>query len=140
MYYVLLAIPAAVLLFLMLAYWQAMYRMGYLDEVIAKVPNLLPMDAVTALLILFVFNYGLHDVSGHSLFMQIDTSPAQTRVAAFMTLMAALLLARFNAWDRFTTPTLVGMREAAVASLIALRIIERGEDIARKDRANRRLK
>ena len=117
-----------------------MYRMGYLDEVIAKVPNLLPMDAVTALLILFVFNYGLHDVSGHSLFMQIDTSPAQTRVAAFLTLMAALSVARFSAWNRFTVPTLTGMREAAVFSLIALRIIERGEDIARKDRANRRLK
>lgn len=140
MYYVLLAVPAAILLFLMFAYWQALYRMGYLDQVIEKVPTQLPTDAATALLILFVFNFGVHASSGHSLLMEIDTSPAQTRVAAFLTLMGALLLARFNAWDRFTTPTLVGMREAAVASLIALSIIERGEDIARKDRANRRLK
>lgn len=140
MYYVLLAVPAAMLLFLIFAYWQALYRMGYMDEVIAKVPNRLPTDAAVTLLTLFLFNYGFYASSGHSLLMEIDTSPAQTRLAAFATLLAALLVTRFNAWDRFTKPTLVGMREAAVASLIALRIIERGEDIARKDRANRRLK
>lgn len=139
MFFVMTLVPVTMLCFAVVTYWRALASLGLASEVIARAPRMLPLDAVALLFAAMVVYWALQGWSGFMLpFLQ--SGPLGTGGTSFMALLCCLssmAVAFVNAGDRFTTPTVAGLREAAVRTVVTLRILDRAEDLVVPPRARK---
>lgn len=134
MYYGLLLVPSLINVFVIVTFWRSLAKLGFTDEVIKRAPNMLPLDGVAVLLCAMVGYLALHSWTGLSLEFA-DTAPNSvigTTLIATICCLTAMGITRYNSGDRFTTPTVVGIKESVVRTLLTLRVIDRAEEILRR--------
>lgn len=126
MFYILTLIPVLMLSTAILRYWRSLSRLGYLREVITHAPNMLALDGVSLLLAGWTAYWGMHSWFGITLPILQHGLMAEWQVTfmAVVCCAATCAIAYFNAGERFTHPNLAGMREAALRTLAAHRIID----------------
>jgi hypothetical protein len=126
MIYILTLIPVAMLSIAIVRYWRSLKRLGHVKEVISHAPNMLALDGVSLLLAALTVYWSLHSWFGFTLPM-LQRRPMEEWQVTFMALVssiAACAIAYVNAGERFTHPTVAGMRGAALRTLAAHRIID----------------
>ena len=119
-------IPAALMSLAIVRYWYWLRRLGYAGEVVGHAPNMLALDGVSLLMAALSAYWSLHGWFGVTLPILQDGPMADWQVT-FMTIVstcACCAVAYFNAGQRFVHPSMAGMREAALRTLAALRIID----------------
>jgi hypothetical protein len=119
-------IPAALMSLAIVRFWYWLHRLGYTGEVVGRAPNMLALDGVSLLMAALSGYWSLHGWFGLTLPLLQDGPMADWQVAflAIVTSVGCCVVAYFNAGERFTHPSLAGMREAALRTLAALRIID----------------
>lgn len=129
--YPILLVPAFVSVFVIVVWWRSLLAIGFAGEVAGRAPNMLPLDAVSVFLSSMVGYLALHAWSGYELtfFGSLPQSSLGTSVLATVCCLVSMLITLSNCGDRFTVPTVAGLRESAVRTLLTLRIIDRAEDI-----------
>lgn len=134
--YALLLVPSLLNVYVILTWWRAVSRLGFTDEIIRRAPNMLPLDVVAIFLAVMVGYLAIHAWTGFSLtfFGPLPQSDLGTTVLAMFCCFISLGNAWMNASDRFSVPTVAGLRESAVRTLVTLRIIDRAEDILKEKR------
>lgn len=131
MFFLLTLVPVRLQCFLIVRFWQALAKLGFASEVISRAPCMLPLDAVAGMLAAMVGYWGLHSWGGFMLPM-LQREPFSDGASMFMALfcsLSSMAVTFFNASDRFATPTVAGMREAAVRTVVTLRILDTAEDV-----------
>lgn len=133
MIYGVILAPSALSIYVIAMYWRSLLRIGFVGEVVGRAPNMLILDLMSVYAALMVGYWGVHAWTGHALtvFPSAPQTDAGTLLAALACFFVLVLILRFNASDRFTIPTVAGIREAAIRSLLTLRIIDRAEDVFR---------
>ncbi|RMH94404.1 hypothetical protein EBB59_01530 [Lysobacter pythonis] len=139
MIYGIILMPSALSICVIAMYWRSLARIGFVGEVVGRAPNMLIFDLMAIYAALMVGYWSLHAWTGHALtvFPSAPQTDAGTLLAALACFFALVMILRLNAGDRFTTPTVAGIREAAVRSLLTLRIIDHAEDVFRSRVARR---
>lgn len=119
-------IPAALMSLAIVRFWYWLRRLGYAGEVVGRAPNMLALDGVSLLMAALSGYWSLHGWFGVTLPILQDGPMADWQVTfmAIVTSVACCVVAYVNAGERFTHPSLAGMREAALRTLAALRIID----------------
>lgn len=126
MFYVLTLVPVLMVVITIYRYWVSVRRIGYFDEVVRRAPNWLPLDGVAVGAAGFVAYYAAMSWWGFTIPM-LNEEPLPTwanMLMAVLSCFACMGLAYFNAGMRFDRPSWIGMRESAVRSVAALRIID----------------
>ncbi len=97
-----------------------------MKEVVGHAPNMLALDAVSLLMGALTAYWSLHSWFGITLPILQRGPMAEWQVTfmAVVSCIASCAIAYVNAGDRFTHPTVAGMREAALRTLVAHRIID----------------
>jgi hypothetical protein len=124
-------VPVLLQSFLIVRFWRSLANLGFASEVISRAPSMLPLDAVSGLLAAMVAYWGLHTWTGFMLPI-LQREPFGDGASMFMAMLccfSSMAVTYFNASDRFTTPTLAGMRESAVRTVVTLRILDTAEDV-----------
>ncbi|WP_211453891.1 hypothetical protein [Collimonas antrihumi] len=142
MFYVLTLVPVLMVVIAIYRYWVSVRRIGYFDEVVRRAPNWLPLDGVAVGAAGFVAYYAAMNWWGFTIPM-LNTEPLPAWANMFMAVLscfACMGLAYFNAGMRFDRPSWIGMRESAIRSVAALRVIDALElarllEIARQNEA-----
>lgn len=118
-------IPATLMSLAIVRFWYWLRRLGYAGEVVGRAPNMLALDGVSLLMAALSGYWSLHGWFGVTLPILQDGPMADWQVSflAIVTSVACCVVAYFNAGERFIHPSLAGMREAALRTLAALRII-----------------
>lgn len=133
MIYGILLLPSMLSIYLISMYWISQRRLGFAGEVVRRAPSMLIFDLMAIYTALLVLYWALHAWTEYAL--TLFPSPPQTENGTFFVALvcffALTVIFRFNAADRFTVPTVAGIKEAAVRSLLTLRIIDHAEDIFR---------
>lgn len=133
MIYGILLVPSMLSIYVISAYWTSLRRLGFAGEVIGRAPSMLIFDLVAIYAALMVAYWAAHAWTGYALTL-FPTAPQTEGGTFFVALVCFFALAtilRLNAGDRFTVPSVAGIKEAAVRSLLTLRIIDRAEEIFR---------
>lgn len=139
MFFVLNLVPVVMIGFLIYQYWRSLTNLGFASEVIRGLPNMLPLDAVAVLLGLMVAYWGLHSGTGFMLtFLQSQPlSEVACQAMAMLCCFGSMAICFVNSGDRFTTPTVAGVREAAVRTVVTLRILDSAEAVVREAESRR---
>lgn len=139
MIYGIILVPSALSVYVIAMYWRSLARIGFAGEVVGRAPNMLIFDLMAIYAALMIGYWSLHAWTGHALtvFPSAPQTDTGTLLAALACFFALVMILRLNAGDRFTTPTVAGIREAAIRSLLTLRIIDRAEDLFRSGIARR---
>lgn len=126
MFYILTLIPVVMLSIAILRYWRSLQRLGHVKEVVGHAPNMLALDAVSLLMAALTAYWSLHSWFGITLSILQRGPMAEWQVTfmAMVSCIASCAIAYVNAGERFTHPTVAGMREAALRTLAAHRIID----------------
>lgn len=134
MVYGLILVPAILSVYVIVAYWNALLRMGFSGEVIKHSPSMFLLDVMAIYFAAMVGYWTLHAWTGFTLplFSTESMTESGNVVVAFTCFFVMFMIMRFNASDRFTEPTAAGIKESAVRSLLTLRIIDRAEEIFQK--------
>lgn len=134
--YPILLVPALMIVFVIVVWWRCQASLGFASEVIGRAPNMLPLDGVAVFLSAMVGYLTVHAWSGYALtfFGPLPATNAGTTVLATTCCFGAMLIVGLNRGDRFTVPTVAGLRESAIRTLLTLRILDRAEDILRGGR------
>lgn len=134
--YALLLVPSLLNVYVIVIWWRAVSRLGFTDELIRRAPNMLPLDVVAIFLAAMVGYLAVHAWTGFSLtfFVPLPQSDLGTTVLAMVCCLISLGNAWMNAGDRFSVPTVAGLRESAIRTLVTLRIVDRAEDILKEKR------
>lgn len=132
--------PSMLSIYVIASYWRSLSSIGFAGEVIKRAPNMFMFDLMAIYAAVMVGYWALHAWTGFTLPLFASESMTETGnvLIALVCFFALVLILRFNASDRFTEPTAAGIKEAAVRSLLTLRIIERAEEIFRKEIERRR--
>jgi hypothetical protein len=119
-------IPAVLMSLAIVRYWHWLRRLGYAGEVVGHVPNMLALDGVSLLMAALSAYWSLHGWFGVTLPILQDGPMADWQVTfmAIVSTGACCAVAYFNAGQRFVHPSMAGMRDAALRTLAALRIID----------------
>lgn len=134
MFFVLNLVPVTMIVFAIVQYWRSLANLGFAGEVIGKAPNMLPLDSVAVLLGLMVGYWGLHSSTGLMLpgLQSQPLSEVGCQLMAMLCCFGSMAVCYFNSGDRFTTPTVAGMREAAITTVVTLRILDSAEAVVRE--------
>jgi hypothetical protein len=126
MFYILTLIPVVMLSIAIVRYWRSLQRLGHVKEVISHAPNMLALDGVSLLLAALTAYWSLHSWFGITLPILQRGPMAEWQVTfmAVVSCIASCAIAYVNAGERFTHPTVAGMREAALRTLAAHRVID----------------
>ena len=126
MFYVLALIAAVMMSLAITRFWFCLRRLGYAGEVVGRAPNMLALDGVSLLMAALTGYWSLHSWFGVTLpILQNGPMPEwQVTFMATVCSVACCAVAYFNAGERFVQPSLAGMREAALRTLMALRVID----------------
>lgn len=126
MFYVLALIPVAMMSLAITRFWRCLRRLGYAGEVIGRAPNMLALDGVSLLMAALAGYWSLHSWFGVTIPILKNGPMAEWQVTLMATAcsVACCVVAYFNAGERFVHPSLAGMREAALRTLAAQRIID----------------
>lgn len=126
MFYILTLVPVVMLSIAIVRYWRSLQRLGHVKEVVGHAPNMLALDAVSLLMAALTAYWSLH--SWFSITLPIlqrgPMAEWQVTFMAVVSCIASCAIAYVNAGERFTHPTVAGMREAALRTLAAHRIID----------------
>lgn len=119
-------LPAVLMSLAIVRFWYWLRRLGYAGEVVGHVPNMLALDGVSLLMAALSAYWSLHGWFGVTLPILQDDPMADWQVTfmAIVSTCACCVVAYFNAGQRFVHPSMAGMREAALRTLAALRIID----------------
>lgn len=119
-------LPAVLMSLAIVRFWSWLRRLGYAGEVVTRAPNMLALDGVSLLLAALSAYWTLHSWFGVTLPILENGLMADWQVTfmAMVSSIACCAVAYFNAGDRFVHPSIAGMREAALRTLAALRIID----------------
>lgn len=126
MFYVLALIPVVMMSLAIMRFWRCLRRLGYAGEVIGHAPSMLAFDGVSLLMAALTGYWSLHSWFGITLPI-LQSGPMAEWQVTFMALVCSIAccaVAYFNAGERFVHPSLAGMREAALRTLAAHRIID----------------
>lgn len=126
-FYVLTIVPVVVLCIAIYRFWACIRRMGYYKELVRRAPQLMPLDGVTVAAGAFVFYYAALGW-GFLPFLNDEPLPAwQNMLMSMVSFLAFAGVAWTNAVRRFDQPSWGGMREGAVRTLAAFRILDAAE-------------
>lgn len=140
LFLLLVVVPSLLTVYVLGQYWRALQRMGFADEVIGRAPFMFIMDVMTVYAALMVVYLNVHAWTGYSMTL-FPSGPVTAGATAFVALTcfgAMSLIMRFNSSDRFSVPTVGGIRESAVRTLLVLRILDHAEQILTPGRDRRR--
>lgn len=129
-----LPIIAMFSIYVIVGHWHTHWRLGFAGEVIGRAPFMFLWDVMAIFFSINIVLSGVHEFSGHA-FLSYPSAPTSTMETGFVSLIcfgALFLTLKFNSGDRFFDPTVAGLREGAVRTLLTLRIIDRIESIAKK--------
>lgn len=129
MFYVLALIPVVMMSLAITRFWRCLRRLGYAGEIVGRAPNMLPLDGVSLLMAALTGYWSLHSWFGVTLPI-LQNGPMAEWQVTFMALVCSIAccaVAYFNAGERFVHPSVAGMREAALRTLAAHRIIDAAE-------------
>jgi hypothetical protein len=137
--YGIILVPSMLSIYVITAYWRSLSRIGFAGEVVGRAPNMLIFDLVAIYAALMVGYWMLHAWSGYALtlFPYAPQTETGTLLVAFVCFSTLVMILRLNAGDRFTVPTVAGIKEAVVRSLLTLRIIDHAEDVFRNETSRR---
>lgn len=127
-------IVSIISIYVILCHWHMHWRIGLAGEVIGRAPMMFIWDAMAMFCAVNGILLAAHEASGHTL-LSYQSAPKSSTETAFVSaacFLALFLIMKFNASDRFFEPTVAGIREGAVRTLLTLRVIDRIEDIAQK--------
>ena len=101
---------------------------------------MLPLDSLAVLFGLMVVYWSVHSWTGFMLpFLQPQPfGQIGCQTMAMLCCFSSMAVCSFNSSDRFTTPTVAGMREAAVRTVVTLRILDSAEAVVHKAASRRR--
>lgn len=125
-FYFMTLVPTAIIIIAIYRYWVSVRRIGYFDEVVRRAPDWLPLDSVAVCAAGFVVYYAVMGWWGFTIPM-LNEEPLPKWANMFMAIASSFVcigLAYYNAGMRFEHPSWVGMRESALRSVAALRIID----------------
>lgn len=134
--YPILLVPAFLNVFVIAVWWKGLSRLGFAGEVIGREPNMLPLDVVSVFLASMVGYLALHAWSGYELafFGPLPQDSFGTSTLATICCLASMAVTAVNSGDRFTVPTVAGLRESGIRTLLTLRIIGRAEEIQKRSK------
>lgn len=133
MIYGVILVPSVLSIYVISAYWVSLRKLGFAGEVVGRAPSMLIFDLVAIYTALLVPYWALHAWTGYALtlFPTAPQTEGGTLFVALVCFFALVVILRLNAGDRFTVPSVAGIKEAAVRSLLTLRIIDHAEDLFR---------
>jgi len=128
-FYVLTLVPVVVLSIAIYRFWACIRRMGYYRELVRRAPQMMPLDGVTIGMAGLVFYYAAMGWWGFILpFLNDEPLPKWQNIFMSMgSFLAFAGVAWMNAIRRFDQPSWGGMREGAVRTLAAFRILDAAE-------------
>lgn len=136
-----LPVIAVLSIYVIVRHWHTHWRLGFAGEVIGLAPFMFLWDVMAIFFAINIVLSGVHEFSGHA-FLSYPSAPTSTRETVFVSMVcfgALFLTLKFNSGDRFFDPTVAGIREGAIRTLLTLRIIDRIENIAKKITERKRL-
>lgn len=128
-FYVLTLVPVVLLCLAIYRFWVCVRRMGYSDELVRRAPTMMPLDGVTFGMAGFVLYYAAMGWWGFTLpFLNDEPLPTwQNAFLSVVSLLAFCGVAWTNGVQRFERMSWGGMRESAVRTLAAFRILDAAE-------------
>lgn len=125
-FFFLTLVPVAMIVIAIYRYWVSVRKLGYFDEVVRRAPNWLSLDSLAVCAAGFVVYYAAMGWWGFTIQM-LNEEPLPKWAIVFMAMASSFVcigLAYYNAGMRFEHPSWLGMRESALRSIAALRIID----------------
>jgi hypothetical protein len=125
-FYFMTLVPVVIIVIAIYRYWVSVRRIGYFDEVVRRAPDWLPLDSAAVCAAGFVLYFATMGWWGFTIPI-LHEEPLPEWANMLMSLVSTIGcigLAYYNAGMRFEHPSWVGMRESALRSVAALRIID----------------
>jgi len=129
-----LPIASLLSIHVILAHWRVHWQLKFFGEVLGRAPMMFIWDAMAIFCAVSVVALSAHGISGHT-FLGYPSAPSstfQTDFASLACFFSLFLIMKLNAGDRFFVPTVAGIREGVIRTLVTLRLIDRAENLSRR--------